>query len=98
MATRNWDVRFGANRFTALNDFSDDVERQFVYRHADQRQRHDRCAAHGVHVGNRIGRGNPAEVIRVIDNRHEEVRGRDQRLLVIEFINSGVIGGFDADH
>ena len=36
-------------------------------------------AAHGVHVGERVGRGDPAPVVRVVDDRGEEVGGGDER-------------------
>jgi hypothetical protein len=52
--------------------------RQLVERHADDRQRHDRRAAHGVDVGEGVGGGDAAEVARVVDDRHEEVGGGDE--------------------
>ena len=61
------------------------------------RQRHDRLAAHRVDVGQRIGRGDAAEVERVVDDRHEEVGGGDDRLLVVELVDGGVVGGVVAD-
>ena len=69
---------------------------QHADRHAHQRQRHDRLAAHGVDVGDRVGGGDAAEVERVVDDRHEEVGGGDQRLLVVELVDGGVVGGLDA--
>ena len=70
--------------------------RQHADRHADQRQRHDRLAAHGVHVGDRVGGGDAAEVVGIVDDRHEEIGGGDQRLLVVELVDGCVVGGFDA--
>src|SRR5207245_5504562 len=54
--------------------------------------------AHRIHVGNRVGGGDTAEVIRVVDDRHEKIGGRDQRLFIVELVDGGVVGGFDADH
>ena len=70
--------------------------RQHVDRHADQRQRQDRPAAHRIDVADGVGRGDAAEVERVVDDRHEEVGGGDQRLLVVELIDGRVVGGLDA--
>ena len=70
---------------------------QHVDRHADERQRQDRPPAHGVDVADRVGGGDAAEVERVVDDGHEEVGGGDQRLLVVELVDRGVVGGLDAD-
>ena len=70
---------------------------QHVDRHAHQRQRQDRPAAHRIDVADRVGGGDAAEVERVVDDRHEEVGGGDQRLLVVELVDGGVVGGLDAD-
>ena len=78
-------------------DAADGLRGQHVDRHADQRQRQDRPAAHRIDIGDRVGRGDAAEVVRVVDDRHEEVGGRDQRLLVVELVHRGVVGGLDAD-
>ena len=73
------------------------TERQLVERHADQRQRHDRPAAHRVDVGDRVGRGDAAEVERIVDDRREEIGGGDQRLLVVQPVDRRVVGGLGAD-
>jgi hypothetical protein len=70
--------------------------RQHVDRHAHQRQRHDGRAAHGIDVADGVGGGDAAEVERVVDDGHEEVGGGDQRLLVVEPVDGGVVGGLDA--
>src|SRR6185369_2221434 len=53
--------------------------------------------AHRIDIRDRIGRGDAPEVIRIVHDRHEEIGGGDQRLLVVEPVNSGVVGGFDTD-
>ena len=87
----------GADRLAAVEDAADGVDRQLVDRHADQRQREQRRAAHRIDVGDRVGRGDGAEVERVVDDRHEEVGRRDDRLVLVDPVDGGVVGGLDAD-
>jgi hypothetical protein len=86
-------ARCGAGRLAALEDLADRLHRQLADRHADDRQRHDRPPAHGPHIGQGVGRGDPAEVERVVDHRHEEVGGGDQRLLLVQLPDRRVVGG-----
>ena len=65
----------------AFEDAADGRGRQHGDRHADQRQREQRARAHRVDVRQRVGRGDAAEVVRVVDDRHEEVGRRDDRVL-----------------
>src|SRR5690606_30049508 len=58
---------------------------------------HDRCGAHGVDVGERVGGGDAAEVARVVDDRGEEVGGGDDGLVLVELVHRGVVGGVGAD-
>ena len=83
--------------FAALQHLRDHFMRQHVDRHADEREREDRLAAHRVDVGQRVGRGDAAEVERIVDDRHEEVGRRDDRLLVVELVDGGIVGGVVAD-
>ena len=41
-------------------------------------EREDGPAAYRIDVGQRVGRGDAAKVERVVDHRHEKVRGRDE--------------------
>ena len=91
-------ARRSAHAFAAFQYLADHFQRQFVDRHAHQGQRHDGCTAHRIYVTDRVGRGNPPEVVGVIDNRHEKIGGGDQRLLIVEPIHRCIIGGFDPDH
>ena len=86
-----------AHRGTAFENAADGLSRQHIDRHAHQGQRQDRPPAHRVDIADRVGGGDAAEVERVVDDRHEEVGGGDQRLLVVELVHRGVVGGFDAD-
>ncbi len=64
---------------------------------ADQRQRADRPAAHGVHVAERIGGGDLSEDVRVVNDGGKEIDGLDERQLRRELIHAGVVGGVEAD-
>ena len=47
-------------------------------------ERHDHPPAHGEHVAARVRGGDRAEVGRIVDERREEVGGRDEREIVAE--------------
>ena len=97
VAPRDWDAGRCADRFATVQHAADRLHRQLVDRHADQRQRKQRRAAHRVNIGDRIRCGDAAEVERIVDDRHEEIGGRDDRLLVVQPIHRRVVGRFDAD-
>jgi hypothetical protein len=86
-----------AHIFATAQYGRDHIVRQNVDRHADQRQRENRLAAHCIDVGQRIGRGNAAEVVRIVDDRHEKVGGGDNGLLVVQAVDGCIVGGFRAD-
>ncbi len=86
-----------ADRFAAADDLADLLDRELVDGHRDQGQGHDRPAAHRIDVADGVGGGDAAKVVRVVDDGHEEIGGGDQRLLVVEAIDGGVVGGLDAD-
>ena len=98
VAAGDRDPGIAARRFTAADDLPDHVDRQLVDRHRDERERHDRLAAHRVDVADRVGRGNAAEVVRLIDDRREEVGRGDDRLRVVQPIDRGVVRRLEADH
>ena len=64
--------------------------------HADQRQSKNRRTSHGVHIADGIGRGDASEVKRIVDDRHEEIGGCDQGLVLVEQIHRRVVRGVDA--
>ena len=97
MSACDRDARLGADGLASLQNAADDRHRQFVDRHAHQRERHDRRAAHGVHVGDRVGGRDTAEVVSVVDDRHEEVGRGDEGLRWIELIHGRIVACFDAD-
>ena len=98
VAARNRNAGCAAHVLPAAHDGTDHVERQLVDRHGDQRQRHDRLAAHGIDIRQRIRRGDAAELIRIVHDGHEEIGGGDQRLRVVELVDGGVVRGLDAHH
>jgi hypothetical protein len=97
MSARERNAGVRAHRLAALQHCGNHVMRQHVDRHSDDGERHQRFAAHCIDVGERVGRRNAAEVERIVDDRHEEVCGRDDRLLVVQLVDGGVVGGIVAD-
>ena len=54
-------------------------------------------AAHREDVVERVRRGDRAEVVRVVDDRREEVDREDERPLVVEPVDRGVVGRVEPD-
>ena len=98
MTARDRDAGGGADGRAAFENPADRFDREGVDRHADDGQGEDRRRPHGIDVRQGIGRGDAAEVERVVDHRHEEVGGGDQRLGVVQPPDGGVVGGFGPDH
>ncbi len=88
VAAEAWSLEPGAQDVVNAIDMSQD---------GGQRQRHDRPAAHRVHVADRVGGGDAAEVERVVDDRHEEVGRGHQRLLVVQAVHRRVVRRLVAD-
>src|SRR5207248_2272133 len=82
---------------TALEDAADDIERYLVERHAEDGERHDRPRPHRIDVGYGVGRSDPAEIIGVVDHRHEEIGGGDDAKTIIDLPHRGIIAGLGAD-
>src|SRR5262249_51377922 len=61
----------GANSVATCDDRAHVFDCDLVERHAKYCERHDRFCAHSVNVGDRVGRGDPAEVEGVVHHRHE---------------------------
>ena len=70
--------------------------RQHVDGHADDGQCHQWLAAHGIDIGERVGGGDAAEVVGIIDDRHEEIGGGDDGLFVVDAVDGGIVGRFGA--
>ena len=72
-------------------DRGDRLLRQLL-RELGDREREQRPAAHREDVVQRVGRGDRPEVVRVVDERREEVEREDERGLVVEAVDGRVVG------
>ncbi len=97
MAAGDRNAGGGADGLPARDDALNRLDRDFADRHAEQRERHDRLAAHRIHVGDRVGRGDASEIERIVDDRHEEVGRRDERLRIVQAIDGRVVARLGAD-
>ena len=80
----------------AVEDRAHDLDRQLLRQRRD-RQREQRLTTHREHVVQRVrGRDRP-EVVRVVDDRREEVDREDERTLVVELVDRGVVGRVEPD-
>ena len=97
MAAGDRDADLAADRLAAFENLADDVQRQHVDRHADQCQREQRRRALGIDIGNRPGGRDAAEVEGVVDDRRVEISRRDDRLLLVDLVNRGIVAAPRAD-
>src|SRR5207249_8077799 len=91
------DARLRAHRLAAFENAADHRHRQLLERHADDGEREDRPRAHRVDVGERVGGRDAPEVVRVVDDRREEIGGGDERLAVVQAVDRRIVGGLVAD-
>ena len=82
-------VGFIQRRKAAFHHLHEDRHLQLVHGKAHEADRGAGRAAHGVHVGKRIGRGDPSERERVVHDRRKEVHRVDQRVLVVQAQDAG---------
>jgi len=68
-----------------------------ILRHGHDVQTQLRLAAHGVHIAQRIRRGDLTEEVRVVHNRGEEVDRLDDGNLVGDAVHGGVVAAVVAD-
>ncbi len=54
-------------------------------------------AAHRIDIGDRVGRGDRAEIERIVDDRHEKIGRRDDRLTLVQLVDRRIVGRLDAD-
>ncbi len=97
MAAGDRDAGAGADFGPALQDAAHHLRRDLAERHAEDGQRHDRPAAHGVDVGDGVGGGDAAEVPGVVHDRHEEVRRGDHAGVAVQPVDRRVVAGLRAD-
>jgi hypothetical protein len=72
------------------------LDRQLL-REGRDREREQRRAAHRENVVERVGGGDCTVVARVVDDRREEVEREDERPLVVEPVDSRVVGRCEPD-
>ena len=75
----------------ALEDRGQHVTWQVLWKGRD-RQGEQHAAAHREHVGERVRRGDLAVRPRVVDQRREEVERADDREVVADSVDGGVVG------
>src|SRR5690606_33023784 len=92
VAAGDGDAGVAAGAGAAVEDARDRLRGEHVHRHAHQGQGEQRGAAHGVDVADRVGGGDAAEVVRIVDDGHEEVGGRHDRLALVDAVHGGVVG------
>ena len=97
MAAGDGNAGFGADRAPAFEDLAHHVGGNLVDGHAEDRERHDRRAAHRIDVGDGVGGRHASEVEGIVDHRHEEVGGGDHAGPVVEPVDGGVVAGLRAD-
>ena len=73
-------------------DGAEHLGRQLLRERSD-RKREQRRAAHRKDVVERIRRCDASERCGVVDERREEVEREDDRALVVELVDRGVVGG-----
>ena len=81
----------------AVEHAREQLERQAFARPRHEVEREQRRATHRVHVGQRVGGGDAAPVVGVVDDRREEVGGDDEREVVAHAVDGGVVGGVEPD-
>ena len=79
-----------------LQNGADILFRQTI-RHTQKVHRHSWLAAHGVHVAQRVRRGNLTKEIRIVHNGGEEVDRLDDGDLVGDAVYGGVVAAVVAD-
>ena len=97
MAAHDCRAALGADVQAAAEDLLQHVGSEPLERERHEVERGDGPAAHRVDVRERVGGGDAAEVVRVVDDRREEVDRLDQRQVVGEPVDAGVVGGVGPD-
>src|ERR1700694_5143894 len=95
VAAGNRDAGFRAHCLSAFENPANGLDWKFFDRHPDQCQRKERRATHCVYVGDGVGCSDRAEVVRVVDDRHEKIGRGDDCLTLVDLINRSVVCGLD---
>src|SRR5690606_30149679 len=86
-----------ADRTAAADHLAGDFRRQHVDRPAEDGDGHQRAAAHGVDVADRVGGGDAPEVEGIVDDGHEEVGGGDHPAFLVDAVDRCVVARGIAD-
>ena len=96
MAAGDDNARISRRVHAAKQDASENLLRQ-VLREADDVQREERDAAHGVDVAERVHHGDGAEIVGVVDDRREEVDRLNHGQVVRQAIDGSVVARVEPD-
>ena len=80
----------------SLQDLAEQLGRELL-REGRDRQREQRRPAHREDVVEGVRGRDRAERVRVVDDRREEVDREDERAVVVEPVDGGVVGGVEPD-
>ena len=97
VTTRQRDTRLFTSKTTALGHLAGNFWRQFANRPAENSDRHNRLTAHREDIADGVGRRDAAKVERVVDNRHKEIGGTDDRGTVTQVVDGSIIARFVAN-
>ena len=92
MAAHHRDARGRGDVGTPAQDLAQDRFPELFEREGHEVQRGDGPPTHRVDVGERVGGRDPPEVVGVVHDRREEVGRVDERQLVGEPVDAGVVG------
>jgi hypothetical protein len=88
---------FGQDFEAASHDLAEYLEVDAFFREAGYGERGQRGPAHRPHVVDRVERGDPSVIERVVDDGSEEVDGLNYRKVFAEAVYSRVVGRVVAD-
>jgi hypothetical protein len=91
VATHNGATGLSHDREATLDHLAEHVEWNSVAGPPDQLKRCEWISSHRVDIAQRVRRGDPAPVVRVIDDRREKVNGLDDDVAISNSKNPGVI-------
>jgi hypothetical protein len=91
VAAEHRDAGRRGDRAAAGEDLLEDRGVQRVDRKGRDVERRDRFPAHRVDVAERVRGGDPAEVVRVVDDGREEVDRLDEREIVAQAVDAGIV-------
>ena len=97
MPTGDGALRLGGDVEASAKNLGEQLHRQLLARPADEVDRRDRRPAHRVDVGQGIRRRYPPPVVGIVDDRGEEVSGREHREVIADPDGRGIVTVVEAD-